>query len=102
MPSTQPSWARVAERDSSLAPTGMVVGARVGGRLVAAQSVSDGRLVADPFVPTAELQQLLAKRVAQLRGRDGGRFGGLLGRRSRSHAALPSSPSGAGGKLLRI
>lgn len=71
---------RIAERDSREAPTGTVLGARLDGRLVAAHSVSDGRSVADPFMPTAELQQLLAKRVAQLRGKGGGRLSRLFGR----------------------
>jgi len=58
----------VAERDSSEVPAGVVMGARVDGRLVAARSVSDGSAVADPFVHTAEVQLLLAERVAQIRG----------------------------------
>lgn len=95
---------RVAERDSSTVPTGMVLGARVNGRLVAAHSVIDGTAVADPFVPTAELQALLSQRVKQIRG---GHHSGLLsklgrnGRRSRSRGSAPASPSGAGGKLLQ-
>ena len=93
---------RIAERDSREVPTGVVLGARQDGRLVAAQSVSDGRSVADPFVRTAELQQLLAERVTQLRGGGGGRRSKLFGRRARSHAALPASPPGAGGRLLQI
>ncbi len=68
---------RVAERDSSAVPSGMVLGAHMNGRLVAARSVSDGRAVADPFVHTAALQQLLSKRAAQLRGK-GSRRGGRL------------------------
>lgn len=63
----------VAERDTSEVPAGMVVGARVDGRLVAARSVTDGRAVADPFVHTEPVQHLLAERVAQIRGtRTGG------------------------------
>ena len=95
---------RVAERDSSTVPTGMVLGAQVNGRLVAAHSVIDGTAVADPFVPTAELQALLSQRVKQIRG---GHHSGLLsklrrnGRRSRSRGSAPASPPGAGGKLLQ-
>lgn len=80
---------RIAERDSRERPTGLVLGARVDGHLVAAHSVSDGRRVADPFVPTAELQQLLAKRVAQLRNNGRGPLGRLFGRRA--YAASSSS-----------
>ena len=64
----------VAERDSSEVPAGMVIGARVDGRLVAARSVSHGHAVADPFVHTASVQRLLAERVSQIRGT---RTGGL-------------------------
>ena len=63
----------VAERDSRAVPTGIVLGARLDGRLVAARSISDGHAVADPFVRTAEVQRLLAERAAQIRGpRSGG------------------------------
>jgi hypothetical protein len=58
----------VSERDSSDMPSGTVIGAHVDGRLVAARSVTDGGAVADPFVHTAEVQRLLAERVAQIRG----------------------------------
>lgn len=73
----------VAERDSQAVPSGIVLGARMDGRLVAARSISDGHAVADPFIRTAEVQRLLAARAAQIRGsRSGGlrqmlaRFGG--------------------------
>jgi hypothetical protein len=63
----------VAERDSQAAPAGLVLGARMDGRLVAARSIDDGHAVADPFVRTAEVQELLAERAAQMRGpRPGG------------------------------
>lgn len=79
---------RVAERDSSDAPTGMVLGARVDGRLVAARSVSNGHAVADPFVHTAELQKLLDERAAQLRGGGFGRNGRLFRGYSSSSSRL--------------
>ena len=91
---------RLAERDSASLPHGRLLGASIDGRLVAAHSLATGESIADPFVPTAELRVLLASRAFQLRG-DGG--GGLLGRlRRRSRGALPSSPPGAGEKLLQI
>ena len=79
---------RVAERDSSDAPTGLVLGARVDGRLVAARSVSNGHAVADPFVHTAELQKLLDERAAQLRGGGFGRSGGFFRGYSSSSSRL--------------
>lgn len=91
---------RVAERDSAAIPTGCVLGGRVNGQLVAAVSVTSGQMVADPFVPTAEIRELLSERAAQLRG--GRRLGRLRRRRAHARAALPASPPGAGGKLLQI
>ena len=88
---------RLAQRDTNVVPTGSVLGARLDGRLVAALSISDGHSIADPFVRTQELQELLAERAVQLLGGRASLFG-RRGRRSR--AALPSPPPGAGGKLL--
>ena len=86
---------RLAERDSATVPPGRLLGASVNGRLVAAHSLATGESIADPFIPTEELQVLLSSRAFQLRGNGGG---GLLRRlrRRRARAALPSSPPGAG------
>lgn len=94
--------ARLAQRDSSPVPRGRVLGASVNGRLVAARSLAGGQAIADPFVPTAAVAALLERRAAQLSPAAGVRrgLGRLVGRRSR--AALPSSPPGAGGRLLTI
>jgi hypothetical protein len=43
--------------------------ALVDGRLVAAISLHDGRVIADPFVPTAQIQALLVTRAEQLGAR---------------------------------
>jgi hypothetical protein len=92
---------RLAERDSAQVPPGRLLGAAVDGRLVAAHSLGTGESIADPFLPSQEIRMLLAGRADQLRGNGrGGRLGRLLRRRSRG--ALPSSPPGAGGKLLQI
>ena len=45
---------------------GDVLVAVVDGKLVAAVSLSDGRVVADPFLPTKEARVLLETRAAQL------------------------------------
>lgn len=92
---------RLAERDSSPEPTGPVVlGAMVGGELIAATSVDDDNTVADPFTHSARARALVESRAAEIRraSRGGGRLKRLLGRRSR--AALPSSPPGGGGRFL--
>jgi hypothetical protein len=94
--------ARLAQRDSGQVPLGRLLGASVDGRLVVARSLATGAVIADPFVPTAEVQALLERRAAQLRNGDEphGGLRGLLRRRSR--AALPASPPGAGGRLLTL
>jgi hypothetical protein len=55
---------KLADLDSSRPPQGPVVVALVDGRPVAAASLVDGGVVADPFVPTAEVVELLQARVA--------------------------------------
>jgi hypothetical protein len=57
---------RLAALDSQrpLGPDALV--AIVGGQIQAAVSLADGRAVADPFRPTAELVDLLRMRSAQL------------------------------------
>lgn len=56
----------LAERDSTRAPGGDVVGAETGGRLVAAISLDSGHVVADPFRPTADVVALLRARTGQI------------------------------------
>jgi hypothetical protein len=83
-----PSLASLAGRDSAPVPTGQVVGASVDGRLVAAQSITTGESIADPFLRTAAARAMLAERVEHLRGgRNAGRHPRLrlLLRRRRSN-----------------
>ena len=54
----------LAALDSSGAPESPTVIAIVDGRPVAAASLVDGSVVADPFVPTADVVELLQARVA--------------------------------------
>jgi hypothetical protein len=59
---------RLAELDSGSAPAGATMVAEVGGRIVAALDLEDGSALADPFVPTAHIVELLrlhAPRAAQ-------------------------------------
>lgn len=49
-------------------PAGSFVVALVDGRLVAAQPVDGGAVLADPFARTANLRRLLELRAAQIRG----------------------------------
>jgi hypothetical protein len=56
----------LAALDSRRPLQGRTLVAVVDGKLVAAISLSDGRVVADPFVPTKEARVLLETRAAQL------------------------------------
>ena len=57
---------RLAELDSRPAPTGTTLIAEQGGSLVAAVSLHDGDQIADPFVPSADVTELLRVRARQL------------------------------------
>jgi hypothetical protein len=62
-----PALARLAALDDRAVPEGELVVAESGGRLVAALPL-DGRseAIADPFLPTAEVRELLTLRAHQL------------------------------------
>lgn len=57
----------LAALDSAATPQGDVVVAEIGGRIVAAKPLAGGRAIADPFVRTAALVQMLDLRAVQLR-----------------------------------
>ena len=90
---------RLAQRDSAVVPGGEVLVALVGEQMRAAISIGDGRVIADPFHPTAELVALLSERVFQLRGAKGrGRrlriADRMRGGRSHRRARLSPQPAG--------
>jgi hypothetical protein len=58
---------RLAALDSARPPTGETLVAEQAGSLVAALSLSDGDVIADPFRPTADIVGLLRMRAGQLR-----------------------------------
>jgi hypothetical protein len=58
----------LAQLDSAEPLTEPVLVAEVAGRLTAALSLSEGSVIADPFVPTAGAVELLRARARQLRG----------------------------------
>jgi hypothetical protein len=62
-----PDLERLAALDGQPLPFGRFVVAVVDGRLVAALPLGGGRLLADPFVPTAHLLGLLELRADQIR-----------------------------------
>ena len=77
-PHDAPALCRLAALDCALPLTGEILMAEVGGEPLAALSLSDGRAVADPFRPTAELVALLALRRDQMRAADPPRRGWRL------------------------
>ena len=58
---------RLAALDSGPTPAGPTLVAEMDGQLVAALPLSGERPVADPFVPTAQVVEMLKLRAAQLR-----------------------------------
>jgi hypothetical protein len=69
-------WAivrRLADLDDSPQLEGQALLAFVDGEAVAAMSLRDGRVVADPFVPTADAVTLLSLRASQLARRPASR-----------------------------
>ena len=60
---------RLSVLDAGREPAGRVLVAEEDGQVVAALSVDDGRVVADPFEPTAAAVALLRARAAALLGR---------------------------------
>ena len=61
-----PDIRRLADLDDSRPLEGEVLLALVDGEAVAALSLDDGRVVANPFVPTADTVRLLSLRASQL------------------------------------
>jgi len=98
------SLRRLIERDSADAPQGRLLGAELDGELVAAVSLGDGAVVADPFRATAAAVELLALRAQQLRGgrRERPRRRFHIPKLPRARGALAGSPPGGGNHLLRL
>jgi hypothetical protein len=94
--------AHLAELDSRQELEGVVLGAEVEGRLLAAISIETGDVIADPFSRTSELRALLKLRVAQLRQGHGGRRRGSRVFGPRTRPAIGGSPAGQLVALRRI
>ena len=77
---------RLAALDSALPLGGDVIVALSGGDIAAAISIHSGRVIADPFRPTADLVALLQARLGLLRGQSHGAGRGLAGRLRRAAA----------------
>ena len=84
---------KLAVLDSAADPAGPVVIALVDGRPVAAASLVDGHVVADPFQPTADVVELLQARVAaSARSRPPGRAAAGSPSRARGSRRKGSRP----------
>ena len=57
---------RLAQRDSATVPATPLLVAAVGDDLLAAASLTDGRVIADPFRHSAGAANLLAERIRQI------------------------------------
>jgi hypothetical protein len=84
-PADAAELAALAALDSARALSGDIVVGEVDGRVVAAVSLHDGRVVADPFEPTADVVEVLRLHTAGARSAKArprrGRFG-LVPRRA--------------------
>jgi hypothetical protein len=67
-PSDADAIGRLAQLDSSPVPAGDLLVAEVAGELRAALRIADDAVIADPFVRTAGLVDLLAARAEHVRG----------------------------------
>jgi hypothetical protein len=82
---------RLAALDTAAEPTGRVLLAEVDGEVQAAVEVATGRVVADPFRPTADVADLLRLRAARLSPRPAASSRGLralLSRRPRGRLSV--------------
>jgi hypothetical protein len=65
-PDDEPDLARLAELDSAPLPSAPLLIGERGGRAVAAISLRDGTIIADPFVVAADVVAMLRLRARQL------------------------------------
>lgn len=79
------SLERLTELDSTEAPTGATLIGELRERPVAALSLSDGKIIADPFVATSDIVALLRLRAGQLNPRSRARAPERLGRPEHAH-----------------
>lgn len=76
-----PDLLRLAQLDSAQPVSEPILVGEASGRIVAAVSLADGRAIADPFLLSAGVVELLRARARQLQGTDRRRWRGLRLRR---------------------
>ena len=85
-----PDLLRLAQLDSARSLRDPVLVGEVSGRIIAALSLADGQVIADPFVLSLGLIELLQARARQLSATD--RRWGRRGRSRRLRALLRANP----------
>jgi hypothetical protein len=89
----EPALLRLAELDSAAPLTGEALIASVDHVPVAAHALTEGRTIADPFRPTAEIVELLEARAANLRRLGSAPAAAQSGWRTTGLRAAPASSS---------
>ena len=80
--SDMPALMELADLDSRPLPDGRLLVAEMDGEILAALAAQSGAVVADPFAPTAELQELLRQRAEQVEPARHGLLHALFPRRA--------------------
>jgi hypothetical protein len=84
---------RLADLDDAPMLNGEILLALVDGQAIAALSLTDGRVVADPFLPTAEAVALLSLRASQLSATQARRWAGRTRTRRPAGRSLRLRPA---------
>lgn len=93
---------KVAQRDSASIPSGRLLGAEADGVVVAAISLEDAAIIADPFLATAPAVELLRLRARQLSEPPPPRRRFRIPSLPRARGAIAGSPPGGGSHLLQL
>ena len=73
-PADERAVIRLAQRDSGRPPSAPLLLGFEGDRLLAAISLADGEVIADPFAPSASIVGILRSRAGQVDGKPSRRF----------------------------
>jgi hypothetical protein len=87
---------RLAERDSSTVPAGPVLVAESDTDLIAAASMTDGRVIADPFRHSAGAADLLVERLRQIEASQTATMASTMTSAPRGRNVTPMAPRAGG------